>query len=924
MTRAARSLNLLLVADRAEQVACVKAALEGVRTFRPVLTQVTEPPTACPSQGRLQTDLVLLEMDLARSMGEAAFLGLVNRAGSAPIVLLGSQDDLPDVQRWLALGAQDFVPLEHLGPVAMDRSVRCSLGRHAVGLALGETERMYRAMVESAGEGMGLVDLDDRFLFANRVAAELLGVPDGELVGRSLREFISEEQFQQVAARPNERREGESSRYVLSIVRPDGQARILQVTTTTQFDGFGQAVGTYGIFRDVTERHRHEEDLRHRIAFEDLLVQISSTFLSADEDNLDELLNAALAGIGSFADVDRAYIFCFNSDASTMSNSHEWCAEGVSPEMENLQELPTEIAPMWMDSLHRNRIVYIPRVSELTPEWAAEREILEPQGIQSLLVVPIHTGAVQMGFIGFDSVRHERSWTDADQLLLRFMADNMGLTLRNVEQQRRTRHASEEARRMAEAAEAANHTKSLFLANMSHEIRTPMNAILGFTQVLQRDPFLSPTQSGHLNTIARSGAHLLKLIDDVLDMSKIEAGRLVLRPGPVHLQDFLDDLMVTFQDRADTKGLKLDRELDPDLPIQVLADEGKLRQILVNLLGNAVKFTDRGAVTLRVRRDDAASPAEHLHLLIEVEDTGPGISPEDMQHLFSVFQQGESGARSGGTGLGLAISARLAERMGGGITVTSQPGQGSCFMCRVSLEESGEEGKPLGEGAQVLGLDPTCGKVRVLVVDDEGDNRLLLHELLHPMGFEVAEARNGSEALDIFNRWSPRAVLMDMRMPVMDGYEATRRLRESEAGRKAFIVAITASAFEGARRQVMATGVDAFLRKPFRQEELVALLGRGLGLRYLLAHPGNPQGVPRSSLIITAPPLVPLPGGLPEDMRKSMLDAVREGDMVCLKEHIDAFMDINQAGADSLLRMAERYDYDALEACLAAEVDPEA
>ena len=875
----------------------------------------------------------------------------------APIlIVMDQQVDEAGALRLVREGAQDCLPIERVTSASLEKVLMQALRRrraeqealtlkfdlerrveqrvqeldHAnlalrrevderarVESGLQESEARYRALVENTGEGIGIVDADDRFIFANRAADALFGVPEG-LEGHSLGEFITRDQWEQVATTAGSRKEGEATSYTLAIKRGDGVERTLLVTTSSRQDVTGATVGAFGIFRDITDELLHEQDLRRRIAFEDLLVRISSTFLLATEETVDALLVDALGQIGAFSGVDRAYLFRYSDGTSIMSNTHEWCAPGVQPEKENLQGLPTEIFPAWMDSLLHHRMVYIPCVAELSPEWEAERQILEPQGIQSLVVVPIATGNKPMGFIGFDSVRLARAWSSEDQLLLRFMADNIGLTIRNVEQQRATRLATEEAHTQASAAEAANRTKSLFLANMSHEIRTPMNAILGFTQILQRDPALSPFQATHLETIARSGVHLLRLIDDVLDMSKIEAGRLVLRPAPLHLGDFLDDLVTTFGGRAESKGLELSLEREAGLPAHVMADEGKLRQILVNLLGNAIKFTERGRVELRVSALSPEAQEGPIHLVFQISDTGAGIPLAEQDSLFTVFQQGSTGERTGGTGLGLAISAKLAGLMDGGIEVRSEPGQGSCFTCKVRIELSAEPLKSLVESVRILGLDPTGGPVRVLVVDDEVDNRVLLCELLQPMGFDVAEAKNGREALELFNKWSPHAVLMDMRMPVMDGYEATRLIRATDSGRKVFIMAVTASAFDDARKQVMATGVDAFLRKPFRQEELVGVLGRGLGLRYLVVDPQNPAALPASSLVVSEAPCIPLSARMDEETRVHMLEAVQAGDMQRMKELIRHWEPVDRDGADALLRMVERYDYEALEASLSA------
>jgi len=475
---------------------------------------------------------------------------------------------------------------------------------------------------------------------------------------------------------------------------------------------------------------------------------------------------------------------------------------------------------------------------------------------------------------------------------------NVVAVVRDITERRR----GEEERVAREAAEEASRAKSGFVANMSHEIRTPLNAILGFTQVLERDPFLTPQQAEHVRTISRSGTHLLHLINDILDMSRIEAGRVFVRTAPFGLHDLLDDLTLMFKSRAHAKGLQLLEERDPSVPRSVTSDEGKLRQIFINLLGNAVKFTQEGGIAVRVRAEDCPDQPGFLRLVAEVEDSGPGISPEDLEHIFDAFGQAEAGVKAGGTGLGLAISRRFVEMMGGTLGVVSVPGKGSCFRFDVLVEPAedlAEREKPVLR--RVIGLEPGSGPWRILVVDDIATNRALLVELLRPLGFQVREASNGAEALEAFNQWSPHAVLMDMRMPVMDGYEATRRIRATESTARTPIIAVTASAFDDLRDQVMAVGVDRYLRKPFRSEELLEALEECLGLRYVYEGviPAHLPTLPEGGLV-----------GVSRDLVQAMQQAIVEGDMGHLAGLLGQVPDPELVGP--LQALADRYEYERL------------
>ncbi|MRR52364.1 MAG: PAS domain-containing hybrid sensor histidine kinase/response regulator, partial [Rhodocyclaceae bacterium] len=406
-----------------------------------------------------------------------------------------------------------------------------------------------------------------------------------------------------------------------------------------------------------------------------------------------------------------------------------------------------------------------------------------------------------------------------------------------------------------EAAEAANRAKSIFLSNMSHELRTPLNAVLGFTQIMERDTNISDTHRRELATIGRSGRHLLSLINDVLEISRIEAGRTTVQNDPFDLEGTLTAVEEMIRVRAESKGLTLTVERQGPLPPYVLGDAHHLRQVLINLLGNAVKFTDRGQVRLRV-------VVEGEHILFEVADTGPGIAPEDRERIFQAFFQTEAGIAKGeGTGLGLTISREFVRLMGGELGVTSEPGKGSRFSFAIPLPPTVA---PAGIDQQgtILGLAPGQAAPRILVAEDRPDNQQVITELLNQTGFQVRVAANGREALDLFQAWHPHLVLMDMRMPVMDGYEATRAIRALPEGGSIPIVALTASAFEEERSQILAMGCNEMVRKPIEQDHLFGIIGRLLDLRYVYGEKAS----------TAAPPLQDL-RALPADLRADLAKA---------------------------------------------------
>lgn len=457
-------------------------------------------------------------------------------------------------------------------------------------------------------------------------------------------------------------------------------------------------------------------------------------------------------------------------------------------------------------------------------------------------------------------------------------------------------------------AEAANRAKSVFLANMSHELRTPLNAILGFSNLLRGDANLTGEQHEQLDLINRSGEHLLGLINDVLDMAKIETGRVSVKKAPVDLGTLVRDITDLMRERAAAKGLPLLLEQSSSFPRVIQTDAGKLRQILINLLGNAIKFTAQGSVTLRLGVREATTP-DHLLLCIDVEDTGVGIALADQPRVFEPFVQVGTQTVQQGTGLGLAITRQFVELLAGRITVTSTPGVGSIFHLELPVEQVDADAvsaTTLDHG-RVIGLAPGQPAYRILIVEDEQANWMLLQRLLERVGLHVRVAEDGAVGVDAYQEWRPHFIWMDCRMPVMDGLEATRRIRALEGGADVKIVALTASVFQEERDTILAAGMDDFLRKPYRPDEVFGCLTQYLGLQFRREEIALVTDKTRQ-----APPDLTELATLPTAMREALTAAMVSLDDAMIAACVRQVAELQPTLGDALTALTEQLEYSTI------------
>lgn len=481
--------------------------------------------------------------------------------------------------------------------------------------------------------------------------------------------------------------------------------------------------------------------------------------------------------------------------------------------------------------------------------------------------------------------------------------------------------ANRELAAARDSAESANRAKTTFLANMSHELRTPLNAILGFTHLMQRDAALPLTVHKEVGIVNRCGQHLLALINDVLEIAKIETGQITLNPGNFDLHWFLQGIEEIFLSRSSSEDLEFIMDLSSDLVRHVKADEGKLRQILINLLGNAMKFTKTGRVELRVTNTDLNGRA---FVRFEIEDTGIGIASDDLERIFDPFVQ--SGTQTleineaTGTGLGLAISRQYVMLMGGDITVKSIPGKGTVFSFEIPVQVMAVQDTVSRKFRQrAIALAPGQPDYRILIVEDRDENRLLLKKLLNSVGLNVREAVDGQEGVEIFQSWQPDLVWMDMRMPGMDGYEATRRIKALEKGATTPIIAITAHAFEEERDQILAAGCDDFVRKPFHLEEIFDVMAKHLKVEFIYEDLDQ-QVDPSPEILLMDDSRPDMSPELPEDLVSKFKEAIVSIDTNLIQEYIERINEIAPSFGKRLSQLADNFQYDRILSMISAAI----
>lgn len=815
---------------------------------------------------------------------------------------------------------------------------------------LRENEELNRLIMDNAMDAITLADTNGIIRYWNPAAAQLFGFSNEAAIGSKMSDTIIPHRLKDAheagMKRFNTTGVGQvlNMRLELPALHADGREFPIEMYIIG-FEQKGEKLFC-AFIKDITERVEAQKIIDQQLQLQDLLINISSKYINIDLDQVEHTINKSLQELGKFVGADRSYIFDYDFEANTTSNTYEWCEDGATPEFDNLQNVSLDFMPQWIEKHRLGLPFYIPDM-ELLPDEGQEslRGVLEPQGIKSLITIPMISHGKLIGFVGFDSIRDKHEYSEKEMKLLSLFAqmliniferkrkenlltkqeekyrniianmnlgllevtadetiifanqsfcDMSGYTIEDLKGEKATKFLlndddlnilnerlklrkkgqsdsyelavknkqgeirwwfisgapnyndrneligsigihlditnqkklEKELEKAKLQAEDASQAKETFLANMSHEIRTPLNAIIGMIRELGRED-LTPKQNSYVSHSETAARHLLAIVNNILDMSKIEAGELIIDAKEFSLMSVIGNVISILHSKAEEKKLDLKYQISPDIKPALIGDSGRVRQILVNLVGNAIKFTDTGKIDLSVKVKHTNQYFQKL--TFEIKDTGIGMSNDFLNHIFNKFSQeeGSTSRKYEGTGLGMTITREMIHLMGGELDIKSEKDIGTTVIFNLTL--------PVGDANRLFDkdsylVDDSLQNLKILLVEDNEMNSFIACKSLQYFGCKVDTASNGREAIEKLKTLNPDLILMDIQMPEMDGIEATKYIR-NEMAISTPIIALTANAFKKDIDLYLSIGMNDYVTKPFEEGVLFNTIANTLNIK---------------------------------------------------------------------------------------------
>lgn len=668
-------------------------------------------------------------------------------------------------------------------------------------LLLQKTDNRLKDIVDSVGEVFWLRDLsDDSIIYMNSGFENLWGIPCKSIYENQeiFFEPIHKKDIKYVRDNYESLKDKGGFEIEYRIKNADGHTKWIYDRAFPVLNEDGKPVKVAGMALDITKQKEFEFTL-------EILINMAKTFINIPIEALDSEVNKALELMGRFVNADRAYIFDYDFPSEICKNTFEWCEEGISPEIDNLQEVPLEIIPVWVSSHKNNKEMCIEDVFSM-PEDNGIRQILEPQGVKSVLTLPLIENGELWGFVGFDSVKERHHYVEKERNILSVFCE----LLVNVRSRVNTLNEISKAKKVAEEA---SKSKSLFLANMSHEIRTPLNGVIGFSDLLMNTD-LNQVQRQYTSDINSSAKVLLNTINDILDFSKIEAGKLELEIVETDIIDLVYESIDIVKYEANQKDIELVLDVTLYSPRIIKTDPKRLKQILINLLGNAVKFTDKGYVKLSMEYTNIDENMGEFSF--SVKDTGIGISEDDRKKLFKAFSQADSSTtrKYGGTGLGLIISDMIAKKMGGKIYLDSIKEKGSEFYFSIIAEH---------ENFYEVRSKYNPQK-KAIIVEQNLEAALVVQKIFKFVGIESKVFENGISALKEIQEGEYNLVVVDKNIPYMNGLDIARYVRKELCRDKKDISILILGKSIEEKDHVFEELELEFISKPVKFDELIYVL----------------------------------------------------------------------------------------------------